>query len=468
MTPRELPEDPSHWPADPYGLFGIQRNAPDKVLKRAYAELIRRFKPEQHPRQFQLIRTAYESIRSLHGHVQRSSDEDDPLQGFAEQPWKPDNQQPEDDAFSETLRSMLQDACSGNVERVYARLTEEVKSRPSAEAIYVRLFWLLTLFPELDHGPAAKWLTFGLGEAQTIFQLSDLCEIELRLVPEEALSDRFFDAIFAPARRAMICEFLQWRWEAAWVLERTTPTLCADLASCRWHFASALPATWTLVLFLAVDHLAWATDQRGRAELSRVLAEINQTLSLRTSQSHQLDRMDELLVVAKEWQQVVDVLGSSLELRKLIPAAWICRQTELAALIDRAVERLSSRSKASLIQLDELREKAPAVFWQYGRLLEQRSTEISSDEWPATDSSVHGAVGEFLNRSPRLSYPAWRTRLLEFLLEEFLIPAQFAEVLESDGFAAVGTKQLAAKVREDLPLAYVCTSNRLFWSRRRA
>jgi len=52
-------------PADPWGFFGIDRDAETIDLKRSYNRFIRRYKPEKHPQEFQRIRAAYEHVHNL-------------------------------------------------------------------------------------------------------------------------------------------------------------------------------------------------------------------------------------------------------------------------------------------------------------------------------------------------------------------------------------------------------------------
>lgn len=49
-------------PHDPVGFFGLAEGFDRKDLKRSYNALLREFKPEKHPAEFQRIRAAYESI----------------------------------------------------------------------------------------------------------------------------------------------------------------------------------------------------------------------------------------------------------------------------------------------------------------------------------------------------------------------------------------------------------------------
>lgn len=66
MSDHELPEDLSLWPRDPYQLLGVKPGVTPKELRQAYTRLIRRFKPEQFPEHFRLIREAYDQARQ-HG-----------------------------------------------------------------------------------------------------------------------------------------------------------------------------------------------------------------------------------------------------------------------------------------------------------------------------------------------------------------------------------------------------------------
>ena len=48
---------------DPYSVLGIDRQASEAEIKRAYFQLVRQFPPEREPEKFRNIRTAYEQLR---------------------------------------------------------------------------------------------------------------------------------------------------------------------------------------------------------------------------------------------------------------------------------------------------------------------------------------------------------------------------------------------------------------------
>jgi len=48
---------------DPYGVLGLDRQASEAEIKRAYFQRVRQFPPEREPEKFRDIRTAYEQLR---------------------------------------------------------------------------------------------------------------------------------------------------------------------------------------------------------------------------------------------------------------------------------------------------------------------------------------------------------------------------------------------------------------------
>ena len=61
-------------PANPIAFFGLKQDFDRKDLKRAYGRLIRQFKPETHPAEFQQIRKAYETLESENRYGLRQSE----------------------------------------------------------------------------------------------------------------------------------------------------------------------------------------------------------------------------------------------------------------------------------------------------------------------------------------------------------------------------------------------------------
>lgn len=49
---------------DPYVVLGLERGASQAEIRRAYFDLVRQYPPEQEPQTFQIIRAAYEKLRT--------------------------------------------------------------------------------------------------------------------------------------------------------------------------------------------------------------------------------------------------------------------------------------------------------------------------------------------------------------------------------------------------------------------
>ena len=59
-----LPEDFNDWPDDPFELLNLQRSDDARTAKRAYFKLVRKYKPDRFPAEFQKIHAAYEAVES--------------------------------------------------------------------------------------------------------------------------------------------------------------------------------------------------------------------------------------------------------------------------------------------------------------------------------------------------------------------------------------------------------------------
>jgi hypothetical protein len=65
--------DWSRLPHDPAGFFGLGTGFDRRELKRSYNALLRRYKPEKFPQEFQRIRAAYEQLEASMRYGQATS-----------------------------------------------------------------------------------------------------------------------------------------------------------------------------------------------------------------------------------------------------------------------------------------------------------------------------------------------------------------------------------------------------------
>ncbi len=79
-----LPEDFKSWPKDPFELLGVERSDDARAAKRKYFKLIRTYKPDRCPVEFQKIREAYESVLDWLSWQQDNDDHDEDVEASSE------------------------------------------------------------------------------------------------------------------------------------------------------------------------------------------------------------------------------------------------------------------------------------------------------------------------------------------------------------------------------------------------
>src|SRR4051812_230515 len=167
MNDLPLPDDVSRWPRDPYTLLGVSLDTPLREVKKAYAQLLRRFRPEESPEQFRRIRDAFEAIQyyakfsAPHPLPLESAEEtapapaDDQSPSPSEIPAEPDFEPaasavnpltvpvPAPAAKQDELAQLWEKACTGGEAVAYRRMREIYEGDPREIDVLLRLYWLL-------------------------------------------------------------------------------------------------------------------------------------------------------------------------------------------------------------------------------------------------------------------------------------------------------------------------------------
>jgi len=64
MAESHLPDDLDDWPEDPFEILGVTKDVEQRTAHRAYIRLIKKFKPDHSPEQFQKIHEAFEYVKT--------------------------------------------------------------------------------------------------------------------------------------------------------------------------------------------------------------------------------------------------------------------------------------------------------------------------------------------------------------------------------------------------------------------
>jgi hypothetical protein len=183
MNADDLPDALADWPSDDHEILGVGRRADERAIKLAYAERIKRFKPERFPQHFRRLREAYETVkRSNRWAAQYDDADNDEGEAAEEEPAKEAVPSPAL-AIVEAAKPERDDrwerACNGEHEAVFREYLALTETRASDPEPYVRLFWIATAFPELDSIDPIHWLCRGFCRSGEPERLLTLMEGEL-------------------------------------------------------------------------------------------------------------------------------------------------------------------------------------------------------------------------------------------------------------------------------------------------
>jgi hypothetical protein len=491
MSERPLPDDLSLWPDDPNDLLGVPHDASPRQLRQAYNRLIRIYKPEQAPEPFRRIREAYESLlrmAELFGPCHEVPDPpaepgpqvlpaslDEPSEAAGE--WGPEDDALEEDqdeedvvpswasAADDELDELWESAIQGQPSPAYERLVQLHQQYAGRTEVYLRLYWLLTLSPELDmRRVPVDWLVQGLLETGHAGPLHELYADELADDPAEALSERFERLLQSSLRGGPLADLAERRFQAV-VRLRRWDILSDDLRELRRRFGVDEAELWLRLLFTLADELAWAEDAEAVDLMALCREEIVRHEHLASALSYAFDRFDLLVEAAQGWHRLRrGEGGSGLSFLRLLSVSWFRPFPEVRGLLAEALEAIVAAPGRWLNYFDRMCQQAPTTLALFGELLDQFEQVQEMVVSPRDKDELTDLVQTFLSFLESPDYDQARDEVLAFCLGEAVVPEEMAEV--ANGFigdweelGAVWAQALTA----DWPLRYVCRASRLFW-----
>lgn len=480
MSDRPLPEDLAHWPEDSNELLGVSFGVTPRDLRRAYNRLIRIYKPEQFPEQFRRIREAYESLLRIAELFARQTEttaspppeesllpppEQEASSEDAAAPWiagdpRPAEETLEEDGIptplprpAEELEELWESALAGRPAAAYERLMQRTQQHAGRTELYQRLYWLLTLWPDLDaRRVPADWLVQGLHATGLDGTLLELYREQVADDPAEVLSERYKQLLNSPAPAGRLADLFEWRFQAAARLERWY-VLYEDLQKLPQRFGLGEERLWLRLLFALADAVAFGGNSEAVQLLIACREEIARHEHLAAHLSHSFDRFDLLMAAAAGWLQ----LGTRIPapLLRLLAASWTRPFAEIRESLMEILDWIVETPGRWLDHLDEVRKCAPATLSLFGDLLD-RFEETQQRECERRDAEIQRElIRAFLTHLDATEYEEERYRLLLFCVREHISPEEMAE-------AAKGAWE--QRLMADWPLRYVCRACRLFWA----
>jgi hypothetical protein len=486
----ELPDDSSRWPGDPYALLGVGRQDDEREVRREYTRLIRRFRPDHHPAEFQKIREAFEFIQrqqqarksyytaielveestSLDQEEEEPSlhrdDEDSEIQAVSSSPdvktSKP--HPPSSETVPPTLSEIWELAMEGDEAAAYAFLLERryQVGRDEQGQLHARLYWLLTMNRGLDSARVpCDWLAAGLRLSRLSGPLLELYRRELAASPDEAASVRCGSlAEGSPHVRGLV-QLLTWRWRGCARIYRHE-LIVQDLDRVRTRLVFEDEASWCRLLILACELLAFCRLAALRALRNDFVVELKQLTHLHQEFADELDRLDLLEESAQGWGNLLEAKNIPDQWKEMVLLSWTCDWDDLRGPLLNLVSAIAASPPSALQALDLIAAHVPAAATQLGQLLHRYWREtLDGVDPPGRDwDEAVAAVAIFLRARQMFDYDQMRGEILLHCLHETIPPLTFAEAADH---TELRTGSFQDRVRNDGPLQNVYVACQAFW-----
>jgi hypothetical protein len=451
MNEHTLSDDFSRWPSYPFELLGVPRGASDRDLRRAYARLIRIYKPEQFPEHFRRIREAYEEAQRYSSFYTAFEAPEDSRTPLGESP-RPTQQMPASpDAGSTStpaaepplpmprLRSVEEEldeawdwAVDGDEARAYARLLDLQNRYPQRSEICLRLHGLLSVAPELDtRRSPCDFLVQGLRQTGGSGPCHELYRREIEDDAAEALSERYAELLKIITQPGLLTTFVQWRFSAAGRHQRFD-VLGNDLPGLRARLAGDHEEIWLRLVAFAADQLAWAPVPTNPVGLTECLNEAARYDHLQLRCADVFDRLECLERIAAGWQSLMNKGNVPLDLLGLLSRFWTRPFSEIRQSVMNLLAAIAMQPAVWLAHLDTINEVSPPFLSLFGKILDSYQWTLNTDPDKREPAELERLAQQFLEENCDLRYTDLRKELLAFSLRELIHPDVIAQLALSD------------------------------------
>jgi hypothetical protein len=516
MGDSRLPENLNQWPHDPFELLGVNHASSRRDVKRAYAQLIRVYKPEHFPDQFRRIRDAYELLDQRLAWMESAGLAEEvvtpiPADRSDSTPGRdtPDNNTPGSGAMGDGPRDaapedatgheepaeaaprepssaassprddLWQKARHGDLAEAYQHYSQLARSGRADDEVFVRLFWMLRLTQEIDPvRDAREWLVAGMQQFGLRGRLPELYRCELLDDPGEALSGRCDAVLRCAGHLGLLTELLIARWQGAARLQQWEK-IAEDLGSLRGRLQDE-SAVWGRLLLAAIDHLAWAPRGRHHETFLACLEEIEQVAEHSLPIAAELNQRDNLRDLVEACEQLKSMTNLPLEWRKSLRALLVISWNQpLDYFRHRLLEVLAPLAQNPIVGLewlDRLAARCGPALHRLGTLIVMLASQSGLGREAPPPEVLRIRLIEFLLAVSKSRYPdrwmRWmkaarqrdrsgRLELLMFCLDESLTMQQMTNLLAS------GLRQDLAQFLApagSAPLHFICLAYQAFWA----
>ena len=468
-----LPESTDDWPDDAWKLLGVEHDADLKSLRRAYTRLIRKFKPEHSPDEFQKIREAYDAARAFFELKEQLELGDDsairlvdplivkPADKFFDEAKASTESQTiglpdESPGYSASevgkkLENAWAFALAGDIATARNRLEELHTETPDNEDVIARLYWIRKITPSEPIEELIEWLIGIVKRRGVRGRPWQFLLTESAWNSRETLRDDIVDLVCAGSQPERLVPLLLIRWKRAsrvlnWKVIRN------DLTVIRNQFLPDNPEVWLELLVSALQIVVWAETIPDDLQ-KELVDEISQFEEMHLQFPQAFDHLDELLEVRQELHRAFQfVPRSTLSLIR----------EDILGLTPESDERLlglarkwKDRPGITLTDLDRLAQNCPAIFLQLLYCMSRlNSSNLSFPE--GQQAVITRLIEEFIEDVEWQNPINARLSIVDFCVREALPLRYLVNIFESRKIPAYMAESVAPYLQGDAVLHCLC------------
>ncbi len=278
-----LSENIDDWPVSPFELIGVSRLAGRTDVRRSYSVLIRRFRPESHPRHFQRIREAFDAVMAaLERHSRNSGEIESDLQSDSVGAANIHSGQSIDETksrrdpdFSDAADRLWEEFTDQPDVSQYSAVSTLAQSENRTADAFLMGYWMLKLRPDFSpRRRPAEWLMEALNYYGAEPRLIELLIDEFRW--DSSLTDP--DVSGTVANRIisseLLCIYLVGRWNALGN-RRDWKQLRTEVEQTRARISLGHSDAWCRLLSRVFEMTAFSSEVQARLLFDEVSAELN-------------------------------------------------------------------------------------------------------------------------------------------------------------------------------------------------
>ena len=458
----ELSDNSDEWPISPFELLGVPITAEKSEIRRAYSALIRRFRPETHPKQFQRVREAFESaLAAIETRSQNTSDIRIDLTSLV----PPDNttaaaiasessipQTAETSRISDRLE-IIWDRFSNQPDRSqYEELCHDLSSNERSAESFLMAYWMLRLRPDFDENARpANLLTQSLeyfgAEPRLVNLLVDEYRRDHSLTDPQNQSDPAGYILSSE----LLCIYLMGRWNILGQ-RRAWAQLSNEVDQARARLAFDHSDAWFRLLSRVYEMVIFAKDDTGKALFATVQQEVTAVNTANNQRFATLDMLDMLEVIRQNQGSFSSRVSPALQ-QLLLNSANLTPDSFRRQLFGLIRGWMDSPLEA-LDNLTELAVHLPEAFWL---LLHQADGLDFFDTMESTrDTTIPDVVARMVDSCKFLDYGEARIVVAEFCRDECLSGTALVSALVELSPTKKRAEELANALQSDTPLLLTC------------